>query len=549
MHKACIIASFLVICLGTNTLGAELHPPQGIVGSIDDSSHITIEWVYHGFRDTTYFLHSGIRLKAIYISRREAGHKLAGHIVLSDERQWIAGCSIWVQKGLDCSDLFWLENASVRVWLCRDETGQPGDPLAGPIDCRPADSGIPPDGGYLEVEFDAAVPLSSANSVWIVVEWPPEFPSSVRIGVDDQPPGFNAAYLDASQPDPTWETWIDHNPMFSLVTLRYAEDCRSASDPGALDNAPESFLVEKSASVDGVAMADDSFCALIPGMQTFFSDAVGYANYTYEYTVRATKYSDTSTAASLIVRLDPPFDCAWTLPESTLSQPGDQIHMTFGLRNFSQATIVGRYLFGWLRPEGSTALGRVSEVSDSLPLWADLDSVAVPSGDTGFFELFLRDREDLGGRVRWTSVFAVNDHDNHYTEYKLFGDIEFSEMVGVENHGVRNDESAMAISIFPNPGNGQSWIEIRPPIGANYQAAHGELLEGYGTTEYIITTYDILGREVRRFTGPGLSQSGETCRVLFDGLDNNGNPLPSALYLIKVQRGRWSTCRKFILLR
>jgi hypothetical protein len=111
----------------------DLAPPQGLVGSIDDSGGMCTEWVYSGLHDTTYQISSGSVLRAAYISSEPGAHKLACRFVLSDNRQWITGSSIWVQKGLSYPDILWSDNALLRVSICPDNQDRPGTPLLRPL--------------------------------------------------------------------------------------------------------------------------------------------------------------------------------------------------------------------------------------------------------------------------------------------------------------------------------------------------------------------------------------------------------------------------------
>jgi len=536
---ACLISTFLSFGIVSEEGSSQPLPPQGVVGSADNSGGILIEWVYHGMRDTTYRTYSGALSKAVYISREHAAHKLACLYVLSDDRQWITGASIWVQKSPHYTDLQWLEGALLRVSLCPDENGYPGTPLLRPLEYRPADLGILPTGGFLNIALDQAAPVPPLNSIWILIEWPPAEPDLVSIGVDDQSPTFRSLYADASQGDDCWETWVDHNPMVS-------SDCDL---PGLPSESPEYFILERTGRVDGVVMPEEYYRFRISGDRTCLYDSNRYVNYLYEYRVRAVELSDSSDAARVLVDPAPPFECEWVLPETFIGEPLQSPCLPYEIISLHDAPLSVRFVAGWLVPTALLNASQSAYNPDSVTLWMATDVITVQPGQTGLVELFPDGGEGLIGSYYWTSIFEVSTEWEGHATYRFQGDVEFSETVGVTEEHIARYEDSVSVRIFPNPGHDRCWIEIGFPLrNRRTEPGDARLARAFGGA-YTITAYDVLGRAINHFDKPIAGNNGETVRVLFDGNNKNGTPLPSGLYFIRVNYGRWSTCRKFILLR
>jgi len=93
----------------------------------------------------------------------------------------------------------------------------------------------------------------------------------------------------------------------------------------------------------------------------------------------------------------------------------------------------------------------------------------------------------------------------------------------------RNDER-ITVDIYPNPSSGIANIDVK--------------LENPGWV--IIRISDARGQEVRTLTGS--SRSAEN-HLVFNGLDNSGNPLPQGLYHVKIMAGDQVEFCKLILVK
>ncbi|MHA2402721.1 MAG: FlgD immunoglobulin-like domain containing protein [Candidatus Kariarchaeaceae archaeon] len=84
---------------------------------------------------------------------------------------------------------------------------------------------------------------------------------------------------------------------------------------------------------------------------------------------------------------------------------------------------------------------------------------------------------------------------------------------------------------YPNPFNPETAIRFQLPEAATV----------------VVRIYDLLGKEVRGFL-EGQYEAGFHA-LSWDAMDNNGNPVPSGIYLYQLQAGSFSQVRKMTLLR
>ena len=66
-------------------------------------------------------------------------------------------------------------------------------------------------------------------------------------------------------------------------------------------------------------------------------------------------------------------------------------------------------------------------------------------------------------------------------------------------------------------------------------------------SEVVLTSYDILGRQVRTLVR-GVEEPGYKT-VIWDGTDDFGRPVGTGIYLYQIQAGDFTQTRKMVLLR
>jgi len=84
---------------------------------------------------------------------------------------------------------------------------------------------------------------------------------------------------------------------------------------------------------------------------------------------------------------------------------------------------------------------------------------------------------------------------------------------------------------YPNPFNPTTFIEFELPRSSHVR----------------LTVYNLLGEEVRTLLDEEVSMGRK--RVMWDGIDTGGDPVPSGVYLYRIEAGSFSEAKKMMLLK
>jgi ligand-binding sensor domain-containing protein len=135
--------------------------------------------------------------------------------------------------------------------------------------------------------------------------------------------------------------------------------------------------------------------------------------------------------------------------------------------------------------------------------------------------------------VRYRSI-AIDRDGNKWLGTKSMGAVRFRESGAIPSSVRSRGESPRALAILgnrPNPFNPSTTIEFTLP-----EAGRAEL-----------AVYDITGRKVRTLVS-GFGKNGKYATV-WDGRDDDGQPVASGIYLARLVAGKTAITRKMALVR
>jgi|GEM_PF-5260071 len=547
---------FLTASAGLFAPATAAPAPRGALGHTDALGCNTLTWVYPGLNDTTYRTGSDSRLQSLYISREHGAHQMACRFVLSPVRQWVNWAEIWVEKGLGYTESDWWDDAGISVGLFADSSGLPGELLFEIVECRPGQAGIPSSGGYLRVALDHPAPFSPPDTLWLLMEWPPDYPDLVRVGVDDDTAFFNAVYHVDGQEEPYWRTWVHHNFMVRLNALRYDVSCAPAAESVEKGNdgrsaywaGPNEFIIARAVEYQGMPVQDEPVFRVLPGEQTCLYDTAVFAGHTYDYEIRSVVDTDTSAGAVVSLGVGSPFFCNWDTPQAPVFSDNEGITLPHTLRNSGQVRLTAYFLAGWMKLDSPDLSGMSWPLAeDSIPLCTAPESAVVDPAGTVEFTLIPGDFAVGAGTYVMNSFFMVADTAGRQVRYKFSSPVQVSDAVGVITEGQQGSWPTPSLVVFPNPSAGAVAIEFVPPLFAGEEKP-GERRAGNATAApYTVSVYNILGREVTRLNCVAADPRAGRYRAVFEGNDEYGNQLPSALYFIRVSGKGWVICGKLIV--
>ncbi len=552
----CIFCIFLPFWLILAAVGCQSAPaPLGVIGAVDSLGFNNIQWVCPEVNDTTYRAAANTRLKGMYISRQPGAHQIACRFGLSPVRQLVDFADIWVEKGRDYSQQEWLTKAAIRFGLLRDSTGSPGQAASHVVEYYPGSAGIPPEGGYMRVEFAEPVSTLPGDTLWLLIEWPPEFPDLVWIGVDTEPATFNSRYRLGGQGETQWQIWTLHNFMVQLHSLRYSNDC---GDPTGLAKQAadcpavvREFQVARRELFGGMIGDENPVFTVLPGTQTCFHDSAVFVDRTYDYEIQSICDADTSAPGSVSVAVTSPLSCDWTTPQPDVYLNDQDITLAHIVENLGPAPLTATFTARWMiSAEYNKSVTNQQVTADSIPLFAAPSSALIAAGDMAVFDLSPEYGQLDAGLYETNCIFSVSAFSGAQAKYWFKGAIEVLISTGIPTD---NEDESLSISdgrlrLFPNPGSGDITIEFTPP--RYEQQGHSTGWGVYGNVENRcrIQVYDLLGRKVADVSPIPTDSGREHYRVVFPGNDKYGNQLPTGLYFVKVEVGEWSICRKLIVI-
>jgi hypothetical protein len=472
-------------------------------------------------------------------------------------RQLVDFADIWVEKGRDYSEQEWLTDAAIRVGLLRDSTGSPGKAASDVVEYYPGPAGIPPEGGYMRVEFAEPVSAPPGDTLWLLIEWPAEFPDLVWIGVDTEPAAFNSRYRLGGQGTTQWQIWTLHNFMVQLHSLRYSSDCagttglaRQAAHRQA-GTVVREFQVVRHELFRGMIGDENAVFAILPGTQTCFQDVAVFVNRTYDYEIRSICDADTSAPGSVSVAVTAPFSCDWITPQPNVYLNNQDITLIHSVENFGPAALTATFTAGWMiATYYNKSFTNQQVIADSIPLFAAPSSALIAAGDMAVFDLFPEYDQLDAGLYETNCLFSVSALDGAQAKYWFKGAIEVLISTGIL---ADNEDESLSISdgrllLFPNPGSGDITIEFTPPRYEQKGPSAGRGVNENVANRCRIQIYDLLGRKVADVSPIPTDSGRERYRAVFLGNDKYGNQLPTGLYFVKVEEGKWSICRKLIVI-
>jgi hypothetical protein len=526
---------------------AEVSAPLGLIGAFDSLGYNKIQWLYPGLQDTTYRSGSNVRCRGMYVSKDPGAHQIASRFVLSPSRQVPEFAEIWVEKGRDYSNEDWSNHASLRIGLFDNTSIIPGNPLIDFEIYSPAAAGIPPEGGYLHVDFFSGTPVTVGDTVWLVVEWPPEFPDLVCLGVDCEPAMFQTLFRVGGLPDSEWQVWVLHNFMILLATLPYANECIPQDE----ENPDQEFTISRYeiAPDDRETVAPNYAC--IPGSQFCFEDTAVIVDFRYEYIVRAVNLEDTSRPAIVGINPASPFPCELEFEEQSPVVQGAQLQLPCSFTNYGHAPLEVNFSAGWLRPVfPADGVAGPEPAVDSIPLQADSPTIVFNRQDSGEFVLRPKTKTLDCGVYEVCALFRVGNNAGRQAAYLPEGIIEIISAgeTGIQNEGEVGPAATPSVRLFPNPGREQITVEFTPPVVPDLESGLDRVVAGGGRQSCRISVLNILGQEVAPVEYHVIDITRGRYGISLNCRDKHGNQLPTGLYFVTVRAQEWSLCRKLMIM-
>ena len=154
---------------------------------------------------------------------------------------------------------------------------------------------------------------------------------------------------------------------------------------------------------------------------------------------------------------------------------------------------------------------------------------------------------DLSGELLWSHTFEYSDYPNIHKVKELsngylingelngdscyFAKINDEGQVSVQNNSII--QQTMTLSNYPNPFNPTTTISF---------SLNAENIENT-----VITIYSIKGHKVKKLIDEQLGKGAHS--VIWDGTDNNNNPVSSGIYLYRLQTNNLNITRKMLILK
>ncbi len=540
-YRVCIVACILLFSAttaGRSSTADVLESPKGLIAEPDSSGNIVLSWAYPGVDQAICSLGTRQLSDAYYLSDRPGEHQLACRFVLSGVRQWIDWAEVWVSRNDKYTENDWHTRGAIRIGLAADSGGFPGEYIVAPVEYQPASWGILSTGGFLRADIGAVVGGNSPDTVWLVLEWPSDFPDLVQVGVNDDSPGLDSYYRLDTGVQSVWRPFPYHIPLVRLGTLGYQE----ATEPLLLRSFAtvsdvNSYSISRIVSQDGGTVGSTPIFGETSADTRWFRDSAVFAEHEYQYAVKALNDFESSFSCSVFVAEASPFNGQLIGPTQTDFTPIEKFTVTYLYENYEDKEITARVDAGWLVPIPGLNAG----VGDTINLVGLEPSVLIGSGEIsevvaatgeGVFPLGLYDL---------TMEFTITDGDGRLTRFRRSGRISVADPTGIMDEQATGPPRSPELTVFPNPANNEAQIEFTLPGGRVLNSSTT------GETCCQIDVFDILGRRVRRMAVPAINNASDHVSISFDGRDNYGNQLPSAVYFISVRSGSRSMCRKLVL--
>jgi hypothetical protein len=198
----------------------------------------------------------------------------------------------------------------------------------------------------------------------------------------------------------------------------------------------------------------------------------------------------------------------------------------------------------------------------------------IPSGEyivsgvryASFFDLWLV-KVNVNGDTIWTKTYDLGGSDfcnsvQHTSDggYIIAGHSSFYDKrdyditivktdceFGIEeNQNVILNQSMDKLKVFPNPFCEKTNIRCQFTARPASQGEAGDGRSQITDNSIQINIYDIAGQLVKQLDHKAIGQSDH---VVWDGKDNLGKKLPSGVYFVKLQAGKYSATTKVLMMR
>jgi hypothetical protein len=186
----------------------------------------------------------------------------------------------------------------------------------------------------------------------------------------------------------------------------------------------------------------------------------------------------------------------------------------------------GLYFYQQFSLESGWDFGYI-EIDNGSDLWQTLERINGNQSSWLQASYPLSSRNGQTARIRFRFISDYNTH----LEGWYVDDIHVPTYVGIEEHDDNKLDNGSRISVYPNPGPGQTTIEF----GSSYT---GKCIE--------IRIYDASGRLIKQIHN---SITQPLNRIIWDGTDSQDKHVPAGIYFITVSSDINSVVEKVVLTR
>ena len=408
------------------------------------------------------------------------------------------------------------QNSPFEMCMCADNLSQPGEIII-PNQTLSAQ-------GYWSGE-SAWVPMSTrymltgTGPFWGVFSWNPETPSAPILAVDYDVGWYNTL-IGLDEGGFSWQEYQAGNVIMRAEVLKNDLDGIFSIAPGVA--VPDSFHVYYSGQP--VVYADEAFYdttvignlhsrVVLPGPDNYFC-VTSFQNNQESFPTPIV-YIHGSSAATADLDFEPRY-FEVTLPDQrdtslyvTIENDEDEeIHF-----RVEDVTVEGfdpgqNINLGIIPSEGNIPIGR------DVNLRIDLNVGSAPTGDYGI-----------------EVTFAIWDINKSYRDRYFPIDLTVTEFTSVDDDDDAPVPGEFSLGQnYPNPFNGATVIPFR--LGAE-------------DTELRLEIFDILGRRVyhQKLIDHSINY------IIWEGVDNAGNNMPSGLYFYQIGNSTLRKTRKMLYLK
>lgn len=123
----------------------------------------------------------------------------------------------------------------------------------------------------------------------------------------------------------------------------------------------------------------------------------------------------------------------------------------------------------------------------------------------------------------WLSAFDFAGNESKFSKASF--------TVGVSEHGGGVPTEYALDQNYPNPFNPETWIKYQVPVSGHVR----------------LSIYNALGQQVRVLVDG--EQPAQYYSVMWDGRDNAGNPMPSGIYIYRLESEKFTAIKKMIMMK